>query len=162
MSNFPRSYIQRRGTNHISILFKKIDLCRSISLEIIKILYRNISHNNNFRSSEFIWLILIILQLVDSFVGGRGTITENASKSNIKSNIYVPKASVMDSGNYTCISPSFNINTTVKVHVLVDGKNIWMKIRNTIYKPNFTLIEIEKKFYEYSNNSFFFNCCDFS
>ena len=66
-------------------------------------------------------------KLVDHHIGGRGTITENASKTNIKSNIYVPRASVMDSGNYTCISPTLNINTTVKVHVLVDGEspNAW-------------------------------------
>ena len=59
---------------------------------------------------------------MDNYVGGRGIITENASKNNIKSNIYVPKASVMDSGNYTCISPGLKTNSTVKVHVLVDGK----------------------------------------
>ena len=65
---------------------------------------------------------IFTLQLIDSFVGGRGIITENASKDNIKSNIYVPKASVMDSGNYTCTSPGINTNSSVKVHVLVDGK----------------------------------------
>ena len=63
-----------------------------------------------------------LLQLIDNLVSGRGVITDKASKHNIKSNIYVPRATVMDSGNYTCISQELKTNSTVKVHVLVDGK----------------------------------------
>ena len=64
----------------------------------------------------------LLLQLIDNLVSGRGVITDKASKHNIKSNIYVPRATVMDSGNYTCISQELKTNSTVKVHVLVDGK----------------------------------------
>ena len=49
-------------------------------------------------------------------------VTENVSNGNSRSNIYVPRATVMDSGNYTCISPGLKTNSTVKVHVLVDGE----------------------------------------
>ena len=80
-----------------------------------------------------------LLQLIDNLVSGRGVITDKASKHNIKSNIYVPRATVMDSGNYTCISQELKTNSTVKVHVLVDGKllslflqiNCVKTIRNT-------------------------------
>ena len=74
------------------------------------------------------------MQLIDNYVGGRGIITENVSKSNIMSNIYVPKATVMDSGNYTCISPGLKTNSTVKVHVLVDGKFIEINQNHCIFE----------------------------
>ena len=73
------------------------------------------------------------LQLIDNYVGGRGTITENVSNGNSRSNIYVPKATVMDSGNYTCISPGLKTNSTVKVHVLVDGELARKSILSKIY-----------------------------
>ena len=62
------------------------------------------------------------LQLIDNYVGGRGIITETMYNGNGRSNIYVPKATVMDSGNYTCSSSGLKTNSTVKVHVLVDGE----------------------------------------
>ena len=90
----------------------------------------NIEYSNSYVRFIFRYYPLIIpnpfsfflLQLIDNLVSGRGVITDKASKHNIKSNIYVPRATVMDSGNYTCISQELKTNSTVKVHVLVDGK----------------------------------------
>ena len=75
---------------------------------------------------------LFLLQLIDNLVSGRGVITDKASKHNIKSNIYVPRATVMDSGNYTCISQELKTNSTVKVHVLVDGKLLSLFLANKL------------------------------
>ena len=74
----------------------------------------------------------LVLQLIDNLVSGRGVITDKASKHNIKSNIYVPRATVMDSGNYTCISQELKTNSTVKVHVLVDGKLLSLFFANKL------------------------------
>ena len=75
-----------------------------------------------------------LLQLIDNLVSGRGVITDKASKHNIKSNIYVPRATVMDSGNYTCISQELKTNSTVKVHVLVDGKLLSLFCKEIVSK----------------------------
>ena len=77
-----------------------------------------------------------LLQLIDNLVSGRGVITDKASKHNIKSNIYVPRATVMDSGNYTCISQELKTNSTVKVHVLVDGKLLSVFLANKLCQNN--------------------------
>ena len=77
-----------------------------------------------------------LLQLIDNLVSGRGVITDKASKHNIKSNIYVPRATVMDSGNYTCISQELKTNSTVKVHVLVDGKLLSLFFANKLCQKN--------------------------
>ena len=88
----------------------------------------NIEYSNRYVLFSYYPLIIpnpfsfLLLQLIDNLVSGRGVITDKASKHNIKSNIYVPRATVMDSGNYTCISQELKTNSTVKVHVLVDGK----------------------------------------
>ena len=78
----------------------------------------------------------LLLQLIDNLVSGRGVITDKASKHNIKSNIYVPRATVMDSGNYTCISQELKTNSTVKVHVLVDGKLLSLFFANKLCQKN--------------------------
>ena len=77
-----------------------------------------------------------LLQLIDNLVSGRGVITDKASKHNIKSNIYVPRATVMDSGNYTCISQELKTNSTVKVHVLVDGKLLSLFLQINCFKKS--------------------------
>ena len=76
------------------------------------------------------------MQLIDNLVSGRGVITDKASKHNIKGNIYVPRATVMDSGNYTCISQELKTNSTVKVHVLVDGKLLSVFLANKLCQNN--------------------------
>ena len=69
---------------------------------------------------------VFILQFLSSRFGkGRGTITNSVSGGGqVSSNLYVAKATLADSGNYTCSSSMWQSvkNSSVKVHILVDGK----------------------------------------
>jgi len=68
-------------------------------------------------------------QLLERSIGGRGKIMETIyRKDQVASNIYVPRATLKDSGNYTCMTSSASVaKSSVKVHVLVDGEspNAW-------------------------------------
>ena len=65
-------------------------------------------------------------QLLNDYVGGgRGTVTETVSPTTgqIGSTILVPRATLADSGNYTCMTSSPAVaKSHVKVHVLIDGE----------------------------------------
>jgi len=68
--------------------------------------------------------------LSSRFGKGRGTITNSVSGGGkVSSNLYVAKATLADSGNYTCSSSMWQSvkNSSVKVHILVDGEspNAW-------------------------------------
>ena len=61
-------------------------------------------------------------QVIDNYVGGRGLISEQEINGSTISNIFVASASIQDTGNYTCEAPALAANTSVNLHVLVDGK----------------------------------------
>ena len=133
----------------------------------------NIEYSNRYVLFRYYPLIIpnpfsfLLLQLIDNLVSGRGVITDKASKHNIKSNIYVPRATVMDSGNYTCISQELKTNSTVKVHVLVDGKLLSLFFANKLcqnnpkysfsmaYQNNHTLFKDTVTFYKLLNPELF-------
>ena len=60
--------------------------------------------------------------MIDNYVGGRGLISEQEINGSTVSNIFVASASIQDTGNYTCEAPALAANTSVNLHVLVDGK----------------------------------------
>ena len=55
-------------------------------------------------------------------MGGRGLISEQEINGSTVSNIFVAAASLQDTGNYTCEAPALAANTSVNLHVLVDGE----------------------------------------
>ena len=62
------------------------------------------------------------MQVIDNYVGGRGLISEQEINGSTVSNIFVAAASLQDTGNYTCEAPALAANTSVNLHVLVDGE----------------------------------------
>ena len=67
-------------------------------------------------------------------MGGRGLISEQEINGSTVSNIFVAAASLQDTGNYTCEAPALAANTSVNLHVLVDGE--WeIGSKNSVYFP---------------------------
>ena len=64
----------------------------------------------------------VLFQVIDNYVGGRGLISEQEINGLTVSNIFVAAASLQDTGNYTCEAPALAANTSVNLHVLVDGE----------------------------------------
>lgn len=70
--------------------------------------------------------LFFLFQVIDNYVGGRGLISEQEINGSTVSNIFVAAASLQDTGNYTCEAPALAANTSVNLHVLVDGE--WRRV----------------------------------